>query len=640
MLHSTGKSGLASTTLLVSALFLFNSLLSFSAFSNDLSERYMQGDVISKDKAVDLMRDLVSQCSDSVNEAVCLRTCKHAIGAFSNRFDEMLANPRPLTREQLADDTMYCTGLFQNAQVQPESFLALIQLQEAIKQGEAIAPTQEKGNKKSSSSGLAKTSTASLAIESFPTEGLFHKSEFAALYLGDEESVDLRGEASPILTSMVETYIKKYSNTCYDHLPDNAIQIESQMCVENREYKINGVQVGPTYCNRTESGGTGIFTTPRMLEAFNTVKRNSAMAPKSNSVEDVFRSISGRAKIGNTPMHVALTESLVSFANMEQDMNVLFSGLACDAPSLQLFEDNLYAYVVGNKLKQHHKLKTLSEARAFEQVTYKPHELDIKTLMDDVISDHSIGWLFNRYVKGSINNLNASTGNDGNVYRVTADFKTSSSFNQVGISQGTAENSAMLMLNSEGLGCIRLQDNFDRCGLISRKVITDFEEGLYKLEAEDPNKGSNSINHEIGAITVCNESNEEIRVSLLSNIPNRLKYIRNKSIKSGNCEVVNKTSTGDWAMMRLELQRNGQWSTPNFRKPGLKWPNVIGPMLEEMCVSQDASQLDRCNNGTISEGIFNFRIKYSSEDYVSILIDENEIRTQSANFSSQSAFEL
>ena len=295
-----------------------------------------------------------------------------------------------------------------------------------------------------------------LKVGSFTSQGLNYETELMAIYLGDFENTRLDRNGMAI-SSLFKGYLDAYGKFCHQYLPTNKVPITVSKCATERVTKNGWGTITNTSCVKWVNVPTGLYADPKLYNSSNQISRNAGMK--------VF----GNVFSGDPFASRAIVDDVLSVGN---DMNTLVQKNKCNNAGLKRFETNLYYFVEGKAPLTLPGKETLNLIRNVYQVDLDSANLNLKILLDDLISENAKGWMMNRYSSGSVSNINVRSDKNGSPQTVKANY----SFSNFGkIYSGNVS----LTFAKNIPKCLYFSDAPQTCRHPSRRVINKYEKGKY-----------------------------------------------------------------------------------------------------------------------------------------------------------------
>lgn len=268
---------------------------------------------------------------------------------------------------------------------------------------------------------------------------------------------------SQFFSSLYSAYLNSYARKCGGVLPANKVEMTREECATEQVTR-NGYGVELSrYCVEWVTVGTGLYAKPEMYDG--------KLALEEIQSADVFRNIFGG--ISQNKGLKGMMDLVVDVQKVIRDMNELFLMNECNSPGLIQFEENLKLFALN---KQPHKLNVANDAQPATISTggsgvYK--DQNYLQLIDDLISDHSKGWVMNRYYKGSVSNVSVVARDEkGRPTKVKANY----------LFEGFSgkSNGAVMLTFTDGLPeCMYFFDFPNTCRTPNRRIVAAYDKYAY-----------------------------------------------------------------------------------------------------------------------------------------------------------------
>lgn len=311
------------------------------------------------------------------------------------------------------------------------------------------------------------TGSAALTATSFITRGLTNERALNSLYLGNFEDLSFNRDDT-LFVALFEEYLETFARSCTSALPANKVEMMRQRCVRER-YLVNkyGARVGPSTCVEYTDEGTGLYADPDLYAA--KTKLDAIVA--SNAFHNAIGYMAQAQRQGN-PM-AAAGAILSDIQTSTADMNSLLRLNACTSPALQRFQQNMMLFALGRQ-GLHLSSPTgtsLSSAQAAPSAAPANTNQNYTQLLDDLITEQSKTWLFNRYVQGSVTGVSVS-GQDasGRPSRLVGRY----------LFNGRSQGSVTIDFEDGLPQCMYFFDLPTSCRTPDRRIVSAFAKGKYQ----------------------------------------------------------------------------------------------------------------------------------------------------------------
>lgn len=296
----------------------------------------------------------------------------------------------------------------------------------------------------------------------FFVSGLANEALLIKFFQGDFIDIPFDRD-SQYFSSLYSAYLNSYARKCGGYLPTNKVEMTREECVTEQVTR-NGYGVELSrYCVEWVTVGTGLYAKPDMY--------NGKLALEKIQSADVFRNVFGL--ISQDKGLEGMMDLVVDVQNIISDMNELLVLNECNSPGLIRFEENLNLFALN---KQPVKLNVTNEA---QQATISSGTIAVfkdqnyRHLIDDLISDHSKGWVMNRYQSGSVSNVAVmSRDESGRPAQVKANYVFS------GFS-GKSKGAVTLTFTNGLPDCMYFFDFPNTCRTPNRRIVAAYDNYAY-----------------------------------------------------------------------------------------------------------------------------------------------------------------
>lgn len=296
----------------------------------------------------------------------------------------------------------------------------------------------------------------------FSVNGLANEDLLMKFFEGDFIDIPFDRDAQ-FFSSLYSAYLNSYARKCGDVLPANKVEMTREECVTEQVTR-NGYGVELSrYCVEWVTVGTGLYAKPDMYEG--------KLALEKIQSADVFRNVF--AVISQNNGLEGMMDMVVDVQKVISDMNELLVLNECNSPGLIRFEENLKLFSLN---KQPLKLSVANEAQPATISTggsgeYK--DQNYLRLIDDLIGDHSKGWVMNRYQKGSVSNVSVvSRDESGRPAKIKANY--------IFAGFSGKSNGAVTLTFTDGLPeCMFFFDFPNTCRTPNRRIVAAYDNYAY-----------------------------------------------------------------------------------------------------------------------------------------------------------------
>lgn len=229
------------------------------------------------------------------------------------------------------------------------------------------------------------------AQDEFNTDGLYNAEFFDYIYRGHFENIELKRE-DVFFLGVFEQYLRAYGKQCPSYLPNNKVKIMEQVCA-TEEVTTNGYGVEVSrYCVEWKWVWTGLYARPDLYNA----KLEIEQIHRKNGLKNIFASLSDANYLGNSVDLAHKTNGL------KLDMANIFNLNRCDSKALRQFEENLKLF---SQNKPAIRMQESSKYSSMKETGGPTGSQDFQSLINDLVTDHSKTWMFNKYKQGSISEV-------------------------------------------------------------------------------------------------------------------------------------------------------------------------------------------------------------------------------------------
>lgn len=300
--------------------------------------------------------------------------------------------------------------------------------------------------------------TNNLSIGTFTTKNLNYEAELMAIYLGDFKNSRLRPNGTAI-NVLFEKYIENYSKYCHEYLPSNKVPITRSKCSREQTTRNGYGTIISTSCVSWVEVPTGLYANPIL---YNSSKKLSNTLGKNILKQTLFSKDPFASR--------AILDDALSVGS---DMKNLIINNKCNSAGLKRFERNLYNFVENKKPLLLPNKETLAMVRQSNKANFKSDNLNLKKLIDDLITENSKTWMMNRYKKSSVSNIKVKArSKSGSPLKIIANYR----FNSAG---KIYRANVSLIFQNNLPKCLYFSDAPQTCRHPSRKINNNYEKGLY-----------------------------------------------------------------------------------------------------------------------------------------------------------------
>ncbi len=295
----------------------------------------------------------------------------------------------------------------------------------------------------------------------FTAEGLNYEAEIMDIYMGNFADVPWQNDEM-ILGLLLHSYINSFAKRCDAYLPDNKEMLYDQECAEKQITKNGYGMIISETCIKYRKVPLYLYVAPDMARAMEEIDANQL-----KWVGDIMRRNDG---LGTSAKLMGETKAV------SVDMARLVQMNPCDSPGLKNFQENLRRYVLGMEPIRVEKLIAERKTKIVELSINQ----DVQKLLEDLVYQNSRQWNFNRYQKGSVQDVNIiSTDTKGRPYKIKG-FYTYSGFS------GSKKGSVILTFDGNGMpDCLYFYDFPTTCRPANRKIVNNYAQNNYASNASN-----------------------------------------------------------------------------------------------------------------------------------------------------------
>jgi|GEM_PF-1094150 len=306
---------------------------------------------------------------------------------------------------------------------------------------------------------LGESTDAHLSTSQLPNldlSGLNFEIAFQDIYIGNFKDVPWKRE-EVLFGILFGTYVSQFGQKCDQYLPKNKIELTERRCVEKRITKNGYGTIINEQCIKYVNDPTGYYAAPKMYEAMQVLE--------SFQMIGLLDLISGGGDgIGTSLKLTGESQALA------MDVAHLFRKNGCNSPGVQHFQKNLRRYAMAEAPIVNTEAIA---AKKSKRGSISAHQ-NLIELIDDLISENSRQWQFNRYISGSVSNVNIlSKDSKGLILKAKASYKFRGW-------SGTKKGSVTLTFDNYALPeCLYFFDFPKTCRSASGKVKQAYAKNAY-----------------------------------------------------------------------------------------------------------------------------------------------------------------
>jgi hypothetical protein len=336
-----------------------------------------------------------------------------------------------------------------------------------------------------------------LTTMSLKVDGLTYGREIDRIYWGDFEQVHLNRNGMEF-GLIINSYMHDFGVVCASVLPRNKVQIMGQRCTEYSRL-VNGYGVEQPFsrtCTHYETYGTGVFADPDLYNAsqFEDGKMAAVMLGQLGSALTKSGDAGINAAMGNLVQNIDFARQAGEF---KSDLQSLLHNNTCGGTPLKRLEKNLIAYATGRPPIRMAGIPTSSGPS---------RDSDYQTLLDDLVSEQSSGWMLNRFLNNSISNVTVNNrDNAGHPLSVSANYAYQGT-------RGREEGKVELRFEDGAPHCLVFADVPDACRAVNRRLAAAYEDGKYVTD--HPAEARKYVAPDLRQVDIVADPNQQVLVEI------------------------------------------------------------------------------------------------------------------------------
>jgi hypothetical protein len=298
-----------------------------------------------------------------------------------------------------------------------------------------------------------------LSESSFSTTGTNNQKLLQNIYAGRFEDVTVERD-DVYFGFLYSKFLGEYGVRCKSSLPANKVMITKAVCDERVVTRNGwGVEVA-SRCLHWTDVPTGAYADPEMYAAKLVVEKNV----DANALRQTMRLL---GSAGKDPFAPAMN-MLSTTADLEQDVDLLLRLNACGGPAMKRFQENLKRYALGKQ-----SIALGATAKAPIALTASVRNSNYQALIEDLISDYATTWAMNRYISGSVHDVEVTADAVTARYRYNGFNPQSDGSLRIAFADGLPE-------------CMYFFDAPSSCKTPNRKIVAAYRDGKYRNEVAAP----------------------------------------------------------------------------------------------------------------------------------------------------------
>lgn len=342
-------------------------------------------------------------------------------------------------------------------------------------------------------------SISSKNIPGFSAKGLNYEIELTDIYMGNFEDVPFERE-NIFFNNLLSAYVSEYAKNCASYLPPDKIQLTRQECSQEQVTKNGFGMIISRNCISYRTVGTGYYAAPNMYAAMEALQQFH--------LDNVLTMIGHDDGLG---MAARMSGELKA---VQMDMAALIKMNGCDSPGLKQFQENLRLFALGHDPI---RLETLIAKRKEDKTEIAGNQ-DVKSLVEDLVYENSRQWNFNRYQKGSVDNVQILAYD-----RKGLPGKLKAEYFFTGFS-GKQKGSVTVTFDSDGFpDCMYFSDFPTVCRPANRKIVNAYAKNTYRTSGTSTSGTSQIVQSEVNRKSFVTEAPDqgamEIPFAVIENVP-------------------------------------------------------------------------------------------------------------------------
>lgn len=289
----------------------------------------------------------------------------------------------------------------------------------------------------------------------FNTDGIYNKRLIDNIFKGNFAAINYnRGDI--FFISLVEKYMYARAKSCARYRSASSTQIYEQVCARESVTTRGFIEVS-RYCIEWVDQPTGLYTSPELYAAHNTLKRIAAGDQLKNTIN-----MMGDWLKGGTG---AITNTARVYNTLHADIEKLLVQNNCSNKALQRFEENLIRFAE-NKAPLN-----LDGQETVSTVDYSRSQ-NFDRLVEDLVYANSSSWAFT-YIRNSVKNVTITARDAYNRPKTITALYTFDGFS------GYQQDKVEITFKNGIPDCIYFSNYSANCRTPDRKIISKLVNGDY-----------------------------------------------------------------------------------------------------------------------------------------------------------------
>lgn len=294
-----------------------------------------------------------------------------------------------------------------------------------------------------------------------------------AIFEGHFERVGLQPSDTRIRL-LVGGFTNRAWSRCGKRGIDDPVELPETVC---REWLVTKVARGnepaveqSRICTQSETHGSGVYVERGMSQAMNA----DTEAQLSSGLRQVVDQVMQRPERGSSTTGKGSFDWLSSTLAYQAAGADLAAANDCDGRGVKRFERNLEHLLLGTPATQLDGLPRIGVAMLPPPSGEAYRDSNYERLLDDLVSDQSRGWAFDRYEAHSITDTSVSTRDKAGRPAVVI-----AAFGYQGM-RGRQTGQVTLRFEDGRPRCITFSDQPDECRALSQSIVADYLDGAYR----------------------------------------------------------------------------------------------------------------------------------------------------------------
>lgn len=284
-----------------------------------------------------------------------------------------------------------------------------------------------------------------------------------SIFQGSFEDIAV-APGSTEISALSSGYMQQFYRQCAKHIAD-PVELTRQKCASETVTRNGyGMEISRV-CSSYRTVGTGVYAERSLYRAVNS-RGVDQMGASMRTVMDMMKG-------GGNPLAAAANMVNVAKAYNEAGADAVASN-ACGGAPLERFRENLENFLTGKPGVQPDGSRAMGVAMlpAAPGETYR--DSNYGRLLEDLVSDASRGWAFNRYMAGSVQGARVTERDAaGRPAKVVASYRFQG--------MGGLESGGVTLDFVEGLPrCLYFSDAPGACRALNTRVVADYINGKYR----------------------------------------------------------------------------------------------------------------------------------------------------------------